>query len=328
MKRAYAAANRILGDIVKVTPCVTAPPTIPQTRAHAHAQAAFYVATCLDGARRRSSKVVGDLAQFMVANKLTEAQVADNAATLSFPQSVIEYLQGYLGIPEGGFPEPFRSNVLRGRKLPNGRDRFEGRPGAELPPLDFARVEAEMREKYGEHVRPVDVLSRVMYPAVYDDWMRFASQYGDVSVIPTRYFTTAMRVGEEISFELERGKTLFVRLKSVGAVDDSGHREVLFEMNGEARTVRIADLRSGVKVKARSKASKADPGQVGAPMPGVVVDVRVTVGAKVEKGAPLAVLSAMKMETVVAAPRPGVVKTVAVTAGENLEAGDLVVVLE
>jgi len=144
-----------------------------------------------------SSKVVGDLAQFMVANKLTEAQVHEQAGTLSFPQSVIEYLQGYLGIPTGGFPEPFRSNVrtassrameratvastfissavlfclpllqvLRGRKLPSGKECFEGRPGAELPSLDFARVERDMKERFGEGVRDVDVMSYVMYPKV------------------------------------------------------------------------------------------------------------------------------------------------------------------
>jgi pyruvate carboxylase len=131
IKRAYAAANRLLGDIVKVTP---------------------------------SSKVVGDLAQFMVANKLSEEAVRAQAGSLSFPQSVVEYLQGYLGIPVGGFPEPFRSDVLRGRKLPNGNECFSGRPGAELPPLDFARVEREMKDKWGEHVREVDVQSYVMYP--------------------------------------------------------------------------------------------------------------------------------------------------------------------
>jgi pyruvate carboxylase len=114
-----------------------------------------------------SSKVVGDLAQFMVANKLSEQDVLDQAERLSFPQSVVEYFQGYLGIPEpGGFPEPLRTKVLRGRKLPNGRDCFTGRPGAELPPLDFDKVTASLKDKYGENVRAVDVMSYVMYPKV------------------------------------------------------------------------------------------------------------------------------------------------------------------
>lgn len=154
IKRAYAAANRILGDIIKVTP---------------------------------SSKVVGDLAQFMVANRLSEAQVHEQASTLSFPQSVVEYLQGYLGIPHGGFPEPFRSAVLRGRKLPNGKDRFEGRPGAELPPLDLAGAEKALAEKHGaELIREVDVMSSIMYPAVFDEFVRFNNTFGDISVLPTR----------------------------------------------------------------------------------------------------------------------------------------------
>lgn len=138
IKRSYAAANRILGDIVKVTP---------------------------------SSKVVGDLAQFMVANKLTEETVLKNAEKLNFPESVIEYLQGYLGIPHGGFPEPFRSQVLKGRRLPSGAECFTGRPGAELPPLDFAKTVRTMKDKFGEMAREVDVQSYVMYPKVFSEWM-------------------------------------------------------------------------------------------------------------------------------------------------------------
>jgi pyruvate carboxylase len=295
IKKAYESANRILGDIVKVTP---------------------------------SSKVVGDLAQFMVANKLTEAQVLAQASTLSFPASVIDYLQGGLGIPAGGFPEPFRSHVLKGRKLPNGKDRYDGRPGAELAPLDFAKVEKECRDKYGETIRDVDVLSHVMYPQVFADWMRFSNVYGDVSVIPTRYFVTPMKVGEEISFELERGKTLYVKLKAIGPADDHGHREVQWEMNGESRIIRVVDKASGKKVAQRPKADKNNVNQVGAPMPGMVVDVRTTVGATVNAGQPLAVLNAMKMETVVASPKAGTVASINVKIGETIEQGDLVVELK
>lgn len=157
------------------------------------------------------------------------------------------------------------------------------------------------------------------------------STYGDVSVLPTRYFVQPVGIGEEISFEINRGKTLFIRLKSISDVDDSGHRDVTWELNGEHRVVRVADASAaaaGVRVKPRRRADKGDPSHVAAPMPGVVVDVRVTPGAVVKAGTPLAVLSAMKMESVVVAARDGVVREVAVAPGQTLEAGDLVVVVE
>lgn len=133
-----------------------------------------------------------------------------------------------------------------------------------------------------------------------------------------------MRPGEEISFEIQRGKTLFIKLKGVGVPDDTGHREVTWEMNGEARTVRVPDKKAGAKVKIRARAEPSNPSHIGAPMPGAVVDVRVKPGAMVTKGQPLCVLSAMKMETVVAAPRAGKVASIAVAIGDTVDAGDLV----
>ena len=176
----------------------------------------------------------------MVQNKLTEQDVRDKASELSFPQSVIEYLQGYIGIPPGGFPEPFRSDVLGDRTLPNGKKSFDGRPGAELDPLDFDRIERELRERYG-NINERDVLSYVMYPTVYEEWKEFTSQYGDVSVLPTLPFLRPMEVGEEESFDLEKGKTLYVGLKAISPLRSDGSRDVYFEMNGEPRQVRIHD---------------------------------------------------------------------------------------
>lgn len=295
IKKNYAVANRLLGDIIKVTP---------------------------------SSKTVGDLSLFLSNNNLSEDEVLNQAEYLSFPQSVIEYFQGALGIPHGGFPEPFRSKVLKGRKLPNGKDCFEGRPGAELPPIDFNKIERALKDKYGENIQEKDVVSYSMYPSVFDEWMKFINKYGDVSVIPTKPFVSPVKIGEEISFDIEKGKTLFIKLKSISDIDSTGHREVTWELNGENRVLRVPDHSSGVKVTSRPKAAKEDGKQVGSPMNGVVVDVRVTPGRKVTAGQPLIVLSAMKMETVVAAPREGIIKTVSVNVGDNIDTGDLVIAFE
>lgn len=288
IKRAYAAANRLLGDIVKVTP---------------------------------SSKVVGDLAQFMVQNDLDEAQVLDQAETLSLPRSVVEFLQGNLGQPHGGFPEPLRTRVLR------GRPRVDGRPGAAMPDLDLDALAGQLRDKHGPDVRPTDVLSAALYPAVFAEYMAFREQYADVSRVPTRAFFAALPIGEEITVEIEPGKTLIVRLLAVGELAADGTREVFFELNGQPRSLRVPDRAAVKTVVQREKAAPGDPTHLAAPMPGAVVDLRVKPGDVVEAGRALVVLSAMKMETVVAAARPGVVRRLAVAVGDTVDVGDLLAVL-
>jgi pyruvate carboxylase len=288
IKRAYAAANRLLGDLIKVTP---------------------------------SSKVVGDLAQFMVQNDLTEDDVLERAETLSFPQSVVQFFQGYLGQPHGGFPEPLRAKVLRGQApLP-------GRPGASLPPLDLEALRRDLEQRHGRPVRDVDVMSAALYPKVFDEFVAFQEEYSDVSVLPTRCFLAPLELGEETSFDIERGKTLVVKLNAVGEVDDKGRREVYFELNGQPRSIHVVDKSVTRKEVVRERATDA-PGQVGAPMPGAVVDVRVKVGDAVEAGAPLVVLSAMKMETIVAAPLAGKVARLVVAKGDAVSPKDLLVVIE
>lgn len=288
IKRAYAAANRALGDIIKVTP---------------------------------SSKVVGDLAQFMVQNDLTEEDLVERAETLSLPRSVVEFLQGYLGVPHGGFPELLRAKVVAGLET------FEGRPGATLAPVDFDGLKSELEERYKRPLRDVDVISASIYPAVFDEYIEFRNQYGVVAALPTRAFLAPLAINEEISVEIERGKTLIVKLTAVGELDEGGHREVFFELNGQPRSIRVPDRAATTESVAREKAEPSDPGSVGAPMPGTVVDVRAEPGATVAAGDPLVTLSAMKMETVVAAPADGVVERIAVKAGDDLAAGDLLAVL-
>ena len=284
IKRAYAAANRLCGDVIKVTP---------------------------------SSKVVGDFAQFMVQNDLSEDDVNERAETLSLPSSVIEFFQGALGRPYGGFPEPLRSKIL------HGRTPIEGRPGATLQPVDFDALRRELRDAHGPHIREVDLLSAALYPKVFAEFMAFRELHSDISVIPTRQFLGPIEVGDEFTVEIEQGKALIIQLVAIGELRDDGTREVYFDLNGRARSIRIRDEKASKTVVVRERATPGDAGSIGAPMPGNVVDVKAPVGTTVAKGTPLVVLSAMKMETVVTSPIAGVVERVTVKVGDAMAAGDL-----
>eukprot|EP00736_Rhodelphis_marinus_P000080 Rmarinus@m.11826 len=290
IKKAYAAANRLLGDLIKVTP---------------------------------SSKVVGDLAQFMAQNELSETDVVENAETLSFPSSVVEFMQGHLGQPPGGFPEPLRTRVLKG--LPT----MKGRPGAELPPADFEKVRAELREKYDEEPLDRDIVSALLYPQVFAEYKAAHDEFGDLSALPTRQFIEPLEVGEEFKYDIEEGKRLIVKLLAIGELNvKDGMREVYFEVNGQQRSVHVLDKSAEHTKVIREKSVASKPGSVGAPMPGVVIDVRVKADDEVEAGSPLVVLSAMKMETVVSSPVAGVVKRIAVQVGDDLQGDDLLVEIQ
>ncbi|KAK3546680.1 hypothetical protein QTP70_031391 [Hemibagrus guttatus] len=285
VKKAYAEANKLLGDLIKVTP---------------------------------SSKIVGDLAQFMVQNSLSRAEVEERADELSFPLSVVEFLQGHIGIPHGGFPEPFRSKVLK--SLPW----IEGRPGASLPPMDFKKLEADLRTAHGEDITPEDVMSAAMYPKVFQEFKEFRSNFGPVDCLNTRLFLDGPKIAEEFQVELERGKTLHIKALALGDLNKAGQREVFFELNGQLRSVLIKDMVAMKEMHFHPKALKDVKGQVGAPMPGKVVEVKVKQGQKVEKGQPLCVLSAMKMETVVNSPVTGTVAKVYIKTDSTLEGDDLI----
>ena len=299
IKESYATANQCLGDIVKVTP---------------------------------SSKVVGDMAQFLVANKIPdEKTLLEQAESLSFPTSVVEYFQGYLGQPVGGFPEPLRAKVLRGKGI------IEGRPGCTLPPVDFKQLRAELQEKHRgrRDVSHKDALSSAMYPKVFDEYVISRDIMGPVSLLPTKAFLKGLEIDEEIEVKARRGSSASIKLKAVGELLPNGKREVFFEVNGIPRVVDILDLKvlenenkKGGMSAVRERADPMDLGSVGAPMAGEVVDILVKDGAEIKAGEALVVISAMKMETTVSAPCNGKLKHIAVGKGDSCTAGDLLCAIE
>ena len=287
---AYAAANQLLGDIVKVTP---------------------------------SSKVVGDLALFMVTSGLSAGDLAAGRGSANFPRSVVEMMQGLLGTPDGGWPPAFRDRVLASARV----DAIADRPGALLPAVDFAQEAAGLERELGRPPSREDVLSAVLYPQVFRDFARQQQAADNTSVIPTVNFFYGLRAGEEVSIEIERGKTLIVKYLTTGEVLANGTRTVFFELNGQPRDVTIVDRSATSTVKRNSKADPRAAGHVAAPMPGKVSTVAVKAGDSVKAGDRLLSIEAMKMETAITAPADAAVLDVPVSSGGLVEAGDLLVVL-
>ena len=283
--RTYAEVNQLFGDIVKVTP---------------------------------SSKVVGDMTMFLVTRGIKPADVVNlEPGSVPFPESVIDMLGGGLGQPLGGWPKKIQHVVLGNRKP------IKGRPGAELKPLNFKKIAEELSPKLKREATMDDVFSHVMYPEVFADFTKKANANGDLSVLPTPAFFYGMKPGQEVAIEIEPGKTLFIRMVNVGAVDAEGKRNVNFELNGMGRQLSIVDRSVKPTVKARVKADSAKPSEVGAPIPGLVTVLSVSVGAKVAKGDKLAVLEAMKMQTTIYAPCAGTVDEIAVGVSDAVESKDL-----
>jgi len=289
IKRAYAQANEALGDIVKVTP---------------------------------SSKVVGDLALFMVQNELDKDSLLAQADKLNFPTSVVEFFQGYLGQPLGGFPAELQSKVLK-LGTSGAMSIVEGRPGADMPAFDFDAERVKLEKKWGKDaIEWHDVISSSLYPAVFDEYMTFQKQYGNVDRVPTRCFFGPMDIGEELAVPVSESETLNIRCNACTDADSTGRRQLFFEVNGDPIAMYVTDAASMEGVVVRAKATD-DVSSVGAPMPGKVVGLRVEEGTVVAKDTPLVVLSAMKMETIVTAPITGLVKNLTVQEGDSLSGGDL-----
>jgi pyruvate carboxylase len=287
----YAEANRALGDIVKVTP---------------------------------SSKAVGDLAIFLVNHGMTVEQFERLGPdhNLTLPGSVIEMLSGALGEPEGGWPKRLQKAILKGAKPQRGR------PGAHLTPVNFGETAAMLGRKIGHEPAADEVLSFLMYPDVFLKFAKARQAYGDVEVLPTPQFYYGMEKGDEIAVELEPGKALVIKFLTVGEPHPDGFRTVFFELNGQPREVNIRDKSLEVKVAAATKADPARPGEIGAPIPGVVSTVAVELNQVLKKGERLLVMEAMKMQSTVYAPVGGKVTQVLVQPGRHVEAKDLLLVIE
>jgi pyruvate carboxylase len=285
--RTYAEVNTLFGDIVKVTP---------------------------------SSKVVGDMTMFLVTRGIRPADVLNlEPGTTPFPASVIDMLAGGLGQPQGGWPKKLQQVVL-GKQKP-----LRGRPGASLKPLNLARVRTELSAKLKREVSDDDLYSHLMYPDVFAEFAKFERDHGDVSILPTSAFFYGLKPDEEISVDIEEGKTLFIKLINVGAPDKDGRRTVTFELNGMTRQVSVADKSAQITVKSRPKADPAQPGHIAAPIPGMITSVAVNVGSKVAKGDKLITLEAMKMYTTIQSPVDGVVSEILVQVSDTVESKDLLV---
>ena len=287
--QAYADVNMMFGDIVKVTP---------------------------------SSKVVGDMALMMVAQGLTREQVEDPKVEVSFPESVVGMMRGDLGQPPGGWPKAIQKKVLKGEKP------LTDRPGKYLPPVDIEATRAQLAKDLGQEIDDEDLAGYLMYPKVFTDYARRHDTYGPVRTLPTKTFFYGMEPGEEISAEIDPGKTLEIRLQAVGETNDEGEVRVFFELNGQPRTIRVPNRLVKAKTASRPKAEEGNPNHVGAPMPGVVSSIAVQPGQAVKAGDLLLTIEAMKMETGLHAERDATVKAVHVTPGAQIDAKDLLVELE
>jgi acetyl-CoA carboxylase biotin carboxylase subunit len=284
---AYAAVNRMFGDIVKVTP---------------------------------TSKMVGDMALMMVTSGLSEAEVLDPAREIAFPESVVQFMRGELGQPPGGFPEVLRKKVLKGETP------LACCPGAAMPAVDLEACRAEAEAQVGRPVDDRQLASYLMYPKVFTDFAGHRQAYCDVGVLPTPVFFHGLSQGEEVSLRLEPGKVLIVRYLATGEPDESGQRAVFFELNGQPRTIKVTDRTVAPRRAASPKAEAGNAAHVGAPMPGLVTALLVRPGQAVEVGDALVSLEAMKMETTVRAERTGTVERIVAEQGRNVETKDLLVV--
>lgn len=285
IKERYADVNEMFGDIVKVTP---------------------------------SSKVVGDMAQYMVANNITKEDIFTKGEQISFPESVVSYFMGEIGQPEGGFPKELQRIILK------GKEPLTARAGKYIPALDLEQDFKDFKHQFGQDLPYTTYLSYKFYPKVTEDYLLVFRKYGDVDVVPTKYFLYGMKPGEETTVQIAPGKTLLVKLQSVGPPDDKGMRTAFFKLNGQTRNIEIQDRSVTVLRHENRKADKENILQVASPLQGMLSKIFVKKGEEVKKNQPLFMVEAMKMETNIAANNDGVIGNIILSSGTLVNTDDLV----
>ena len=292
IKRLYKEADEVLGNIIKVTP---------------------------------TSKVVGDMAIFMLKNDLTKDNILEKGKDLSYPDSIVQYFKGALGQPEGGFPEKLQRIVLK------GQEPITVRPGSLLPDVDFEAIGRHLRENYymesmeQPEVMEQKVLSYALYPKVYEDYCEHFQAYNDVSKLESHVYFYGLRKGEETYLKIGEGKELLIKYLEQSDPDENGIRTLSFQVNGSIRTVKIQDHNLEIKTDRRLKADKNNPQHLGSSIPGTVDKVLVKEGDVVTKNMPLMTIEAMKMETTVVSTVNGTVDKIYVEAGDSVHQDDLLV---
>ncbi|MCB9065026.1 MAG: pyruvate carboxylase [Chitinophagales bacterium] len=285
IKKMYATVNDMFGDIVKVTP---------------------------------SSKVVGDMAQFMVANGLSREDVMSKGDTISFPESVQQFFMGVLGQPEGGLPKDLQKIILKDKEA------FTDRPNKHLEPVDFDNEMQEFHKEFGDDLDICDFLSYKLYPKVFETYIKFVREYGDTSVVPTPLFLYGMEMGQDATVEIAPGKTLLIRFLSIGPVNEHGKRTVFFKLNGQTRNIEVQDRSVAVERIENRKVDKGNDKHIGAPLQGMLSKLLVKKGDSVKKNQPLFVIEAMKMETVITANDACTISAIELSEGTLVNTNDLV----
>ena len=286
---AYAEVNQMFGDIVKVTP---------------------------------SSKVVGDMALFMVSSGINRHDVENPDIHVAFPESVVQLFRGDLGQPQGGFPKELSNKILKGEKTNLNR------PGLDLKPADFAAIRVELESKLSRHISETELSSYILYPKVYQDYAVKCRKYGNLSVLPTPIYFYGMETGQEIAVDIDKGKTLIISYLNMGDIDEDGFRSVFFELNGQPRMIKIRDKSQTITTNIHIKAEDGNKKHIAAPMPGMISSCNAMIGQEIEAGDVLLSIEAMKMETAIHAETSGVVKAILTPAGTQVKAKDLLVELE
>jgi len=291
VKHMYKKVNDMLGDIIKVTP---------------------------------SSKMVGDMAIFMVQNDLTPDNINEKAKNMAFPDSIVSYFKGMMGQPEGGFPKELQKIVLKGEEA------ITVRPGELLPPEDFDKIEAYLKEEYKFNPCKKDVLSYALYPDVFEAFIKSVLEYGDVSRMGSDVFFHGLAEGETSEIEVAEGKTMIIQLIEIGKLDTEGNRTLDFEINGNRREIKIKDkteriLGNSNEDSSTKMADSENKLEIGASIPGTIIKVLVKEGDEVKEGESLLVIEAMKMETNIVASSAGIIESVLKEEGQQVKTGELLI---